>query len=206
MAEYRAENPDKARESSKRSREKNGHKYAYQKSLRLLFDDEHRESTAEKNKAWRVENEDVLKIKRLAYIAENPDLIREQRRRYQENNKESRRILYANNKAKRRGAEGKFTKDDIARIFSEQDGACYWCGCSLADGYHVDHFIPVAKGGTNWPDNLVLACPVCNTSRGAKSAEEFREYLAFIAENLPEIEKRRAYVREKMREFRARES
>jgi hypothetical protein len=47
---------------------------------------------------------------------------------------------------------------------------CRYCGQSAPDVVlHADHVIPVAKGGTNSPDNLVSACSSCN---GGKSDTE----------------------------------
>jgi 5-methylcytosine-specific restriction endonuclease McrA len=40
-------------------------------------------------------------------------------------------------------------------------------------GFHIDHIIPVARGGTNHPDNLTLACPTCNLEKYTMTAEEF---------------------------------
>jgi hypothetical protein len=56
----------------------------------------------------------------------------------------------------------------------ERDGAvCIYCGCT--DGpFHIDHVQPVARGGTDDPSNLVVACAFCNMSKGPKSLEEWR--------------------------------
>ena len=37
----------------------------------------------------------------------------------------------------------------------------------------MDHMVPVARGGTNWPSNLCCACGVCNQAKRTKTAEEF---------------------------------
>ncbi|MER0204117.1 MAG: HNH endonuclease [Nitrosomonas sp.] len=53
-------------------------------------------------------------------------------------------------------------------------GLCHYCGCIVAlpsepnQSYDIDHMIPVAKGGTNDPTNLVLSCPKCNNVKRAK--------------------------------------
>jgi 5-methylcytosine-specific restriction endonuclease McrA len=53
------------------------------------------------------------------------------------------------------------------------DKKCSKCGENCADKYHVDHLVPLAKGGHNNPSNLVIACPHCNDSKGAKLPHEF---------------------------------
>jgi 5-methylcytosine-specific restriction endonuclease McrA len=40
---------------------------------------------------------------------------------------------------------------------------CHWCG---KPGNTVDHLMPISRGGTNDPSNLVSACAHCNEARG----------------------------------------
>lgn len=55
----------------------------------------------------------------------------------------------------------------------ERDGrACVYCGASN-QGLHLDHVIPQSRGGKDDPENLVAACPTCNTSKGAKTLDEW---------------------------------
>ena len=54
-------------------------------------------------------------------------------------------------------------------IFSRDNYICRYCG-ALAE--HIDHVIPVCKGGTNDLDNLVAACASCNLSKGGRTPAE----------------------------------
>lgn len=55
----------------------------------------------------------------------------------------------------------------------ERDGsACRYCHQSFPY-YHIDHVIPRSRGGADVLDNLVLACPPCNLSKGARTPEEW---------------------------------
>ena len=40
-------------------------------------------------------------------------------------------------------------------------------GCT-GEGTEIDHVIPVARGGTNWPANLRPICVHCNRRKGTK--------------------------------------
>lgn len=57
-----------------------------------------------------------------------------------------------------------------------QKGLCFYCDGSL-DNYHIDHIIPLSKGGEHQLHNLVLSCPTCNLKKGNKDPEEFIELL-----------------------------
>lgn len=97
-----------------------------------------------------------------------PD-VKEKQRQYQiEYNKRPEVISRVRaNHHRRRNAPGSFTAADIEDIRKAQGNRCYICGKKLKK-YHVDHFIPIALGGTNDPGNLRLACPHCNYSKNKK--------------------------------------
>lgn len=59
----------------------------------------------------------------------------------------------------------------IRRIRKLQGNRCAEPTCreSFADMQaHIDHIVPLAKGGSNWPRNLQLLCGSCNDSKGAR--------------------------------------
>jgi len=76
-------------------------------------------------------------------------------------------------RARKRGAEGTHTTNDVQRQYKAQKGRCYWCDIQVGDTYHVDHVIPLDRGGSDAPDNLVISCPFCNDSKGAKLPHEW---------------------------------
>lgn len=76
-------------------------------------------------------------------------------------------------RAKRKAVPGHFTATDLRRLYEEQSGCCYYCEIGLGGKYHVDHKLPIARGGTNDPTNLALACARCNLRKNTLTAEEF---------------------------------
>jgi len=59
-------------------------------------------------------------------------------------------------------------------IFAEKGRVCIYCG---EEATHIDHQIPLSKGGTNQTDNLEPVCGVCNVKKQNKTDKEFRSYL-----------------------------
>lgn len=54
---------------------------------------------------------------------------------------------------------------------------CFYCGVSCEKMYHVDHFIPLSRGGAHVLTNLRVACPSCNLSKAAKLPAEIEDML-----------------------------
>jgi 5-methylcytosine-specific restriction endonuclease McrA len=93
--------------------------------------------------------------------------------------------LYHREKSKRRKATMKerhavrVRARDIRARFAQFDGCAY---CGTHGDMHMDHFIPLAGGGTHALGNLVPACPSCNYSKRDHDAEQWYRSQPFFAE------------------------
>ncbi|MCY4146559.1 MAG: HNH endonuclease signature motif containing protein [Chloroflexi bacterium] len=53
-------------------------------------------------------------------------------------------------------------------------GRCEWCGRNLVGAeIELDHVVSLAKGGSNTPANLAVACPACNRRKAQKHPARF---------------------------------
>ncbi|WP_371827345.1 HNH endonuclease [Deinococcus sp. QL22] len=81
-------------------------------------------------------------------------------------------------RAQQHGAVGSFDKWDVQIRFGKQKGLCHYCDEKLdligPNKFQVDHFIPLSKGGSNYMNNLVCACPDCNRAKSDKMPWEYR--------------------------------
>lgn len=151
-------------------------------------------SNPQRNAEYRAANRERRKEQSRAWHAANKEHSAEYDRQYRRANREQRsetwHAWYETNKARliargravtniRRGrvrnAEGTHTIADIRAQHARQKGRCYWCGKAVGKAYHVDHIVPLSRGGSNWPDNLVIACPQCNLSKGNKLPHEWTD-------------------------------
>lgn len=62
---------------------------------------------------------------------------------------------------------------DIQALLTSQRFRCWWCGALVSDDYHVDHRVPLSRGGTNDVGNLCITCPSCNLHKSDKMPWEF---------------------------------
>lgn len=72
----------------------------------------------------------------------------------------------------------------LRKYVTERDRCtCFYCG-NIGTRRHdhrkrtwnIDHLLPISRGGSNAPSNLVLACESCNLSKNNKTAAEFFHY------------------------------
>lgn len=84
---------------------------------------------------------------------------------------------WANKRAKRAAVEGSHSAADIEALIVLQNGLCFYCAIELTEQFHVDHRMPISRGGSNDKENLAIACAPCNWSKGAKTDEEFFAFL-----------------------------
>ena len=55
-------------------------------------------------------------------------------------------------------------------------GKCVYC--NTENDITIEHRIPISRGGTNLPANLVPACKSCNCKKGTKTETEFKLFLS----------------------------
>lgn len=52
-------------------------------------------------------------------------------------------------------------------------GRCHYCGCQSAIELTVDHLLPLSRGGSWEPSNLVCSCILCNLAKDTMTEAEF---------------------------------
>ena len=137
---------------------------------------------------YRAKNSAEIAAKRAAYHAEHPEKNatrcaayyashrEEQAARaaaWRKSNQDKVRAHGHLKRARKRNVGGAHTGQDIQRQGNVQKWRCWWCGEKCQKKYHVDHLIPISKGGHNDPSNLVISCPKCNCSKKDKMPSEF---------------------------------
>lgn len=172
---------------------RNEHIQAIRERDRQYYD-AHKDEICTKKRKYYIEHIDEVKNRLQKYHAEHSEEFRryavryrvehpEYGRRYYTQNAERMRLKSRLRRAHKNNASGTHTAADIRlQIKSQTDKRgrlhCWWCSELIeGDTYHVDHRIPLAKGGSNAPENLCISCPTCNLSKGAKLPQEWSDRL-----------------------------
>lgn len=141
----------------------------------------------EQKRRWRAENPEVRAADREAYLRWSTSkqaraLRREAVRRWRSANPGWVVASNAMHRALRRDAATGDMKA-VAAIYAKAKTAvrvrCAYCGKYPKVGQrHVDHVIPLSRGGSHSADNLLIACGSCNLAKHAMTAAEYAALLA----------------------------
>lgn len=160
------------------------------KDCERIHREENKERILANKRRWKTQNREKVRAGNIRYENEHHELVkmwkrrsaakrgdakREYDRQYAIDNRDARNANETRRRAHKHAAKGVHTAADIKRQFDCQGGKCLYCGVCVADGYHVDHVVPLSRGGSNGPENIVIACAGCNTSKANKLPYEWRE-------------------------------
>lgn len=110
---------------------------------------------------------------------QHPEVKRRASQRSAEYSKTERgRTVSKAQKAKRRvQSGGRLKAADIEMLYRTQRGRCWYCGIALNGKYHVEHRVPLSRGGSNDLRNIVVACADCNLHKHNKLPHEWGDRL-----------------------------
>ena len=111
-----------------------------------------RSHASEIKKAWRESNRERCREITAKWSATHP------------NERRASSHAYRSRKA---NAPGSHSAEDIKALMKLQRSMCAGCQARLKTGFHVDHMVPLSRGGSNDKTNLQLLCKTCNCSKGA---------------------------------------
>lgn len=127
------------------------------------------------NKRWPELRANVREWKR-----SNAPKVSANNRQWRESNRDVVRTHQANRGARERNGAGRLPRGFIPKLFALQKGRCVVCRTKLGNGYHIDHILPLARGGQHQGDNIQLLCAACNLSKHAKHPVEFMQQRGFL--------------------------
>ena len=148
MRNWRAANPERALEAN-REWVKNNPKAA-----------------AAKDRRWKEANREQTRAYAAQRRQENPEAVRAAYHRWRNKNiaKERLRITTRRSLLK----DSPELRTFMANLLSQP---CRYCGAT--ENITVDHVVPLSRGGKHEQANLAPACSSCNSSKGARTLDEW---------------------------------
>jgi len=165
-------------------RDSNKHKkYLMDKKYR----EQNKEKLSKKQKEYRENNKEIIAKKQKEYRSKNRKKLDRQKKEYRET--EKGKIVKTNSENKRRflkrqdsdntiplGNRHYPSSEVLIKMLKQQDNKCIYCKCEIShklSNIHLDHIVPLNKGGIHSIHNVQWLCDTCNISKSDKDPIEF---------------------------------
>jgi hypothetical protein len=168
------ENPEKAREYDRKKKIKHAARIkAYQKQwveskreelsakAKIHYQGNKLKAIARASARYKEKRDEIRAATRAKY-ALNVEFFRERTRKWRSENLDKAIVTEARGKARRRNAPGTFTVADIRAIWERQK-------------HLIDHIEPIARGGSNYPENLQVLCRTHNLQKTSLDPYHFAQ-------------------------------
>ena len=152
-AKYREENKDYFQEYQTKYWKENSAELATQKKEYIA---NNKSAHLKRQHNWYVKNIDDIKIRISQYKKDHPE-------QYQIYGSKRRAL-------KKTAISDKFVYQDIIDKYGNR---CVYCGGAFT---HIDHYVPLSKGGSHTLENVRPSCETCNLTKSNKLPEDFLKY------------------------------
>lgn len=151
-----------------------------------LYSEKNKELLKEKKRLYYQKNKEKLKAKTAAYAKANPEKARKWKKESAERHPETRRIGKRRRRAREASVKSeRYTTQEVLDLYGF---LCHICGKEIdltaprqcgkkgwRHGLHIDHLIPISKGGSDTLSNVRPSHGGCNVRKSFKLLGELDE-------------------------------
>ena len=164
--DYHEKNSEKHSMNSKKWRE--SHKEE-KKEMDRIWVENNRDKSNLTKKQWKINHKSQNSGINKLYYQKNADAINTYNSQWAKNNPGKRRLTEHRRRTRKFGGGVFHVSDkDLKTLLSRP---CFYCG---EESKHIDHIVPLSRGGRHSIGNLIQACASCNLSKGNKFITEWR--------------------------------
>lgn len=141
------------------------------KEDRKIYNESNKDKIKKYANEYRLNNKNKISNYNRNYSESNRFSIRERQKQYR-NTPKGKAVALANCSNRTMAVrDGDVTTAQMQNLIKNSKN-CFYCGKELLL-FHIDHYIPLSKGGRHTISNLVVSCPKCNLRKSNKLPEAY---------------------------------
>jgi 5-methylcytosine-specific restriction endonuclease McrA len=145
------------------------------------YRDSHKEKIKAYKKSYFIKNKDRHRVYSAKRRLMNPEQVKKEDKSRYDKNPGRNNVYKHNRRANIKNCVGKISKGITERLYLLQKGKCPVCKISFKNTvYHLDHIIPLSRGGKNVDGNVQLLCKTCNLRKNAKDPIVFMQENGYL--------------------------
>ena len=129
----------------------------------------------EKYQRWYARNKNQERARSKTQRSQNPDKHLEYVKRWQARNPDKVKLQRHKRRVRSKATPGHCSPEQWRSRLAYYGYKCLYC--SDRNNLHIDHRVPLSRGGTNWPANLAPVCASCNRRKYNLTEGEFKKKL-----------------------------
>lgn len=151
------------------------------------YRESNRQKLRDRQKEYYQKNKDAIRVRWESWYVINKDKCIENSKEWKKNNKDkvrkSKKIRRHKIRALKKDNGGSYTAKQWKETLEYFDYKCAYSGESVANDCHIDHIIPISKGGTSYIWNLVPSLSRVNISKSNKDMEKWYKTTPYFSED-----------------------
>lgn len=164
--DYHKMNPEKYSIYGKKWRDSNKEK---KKEIDRIWVENNRDKSNLIKKRWKMNHKSQCSNMNKVYYQKNTAAINAYSAQWAKDNLEKRKLTEHRRRAHKFGGGIFHVSDKDLKMLLKRP--CFYCG---EESKHIDHIVPLSRGGRHSIGNLTQACASCNLSKGNKFIIEWR--------------------------------
>lgn len=141
----------------------------------LKYRHKNRENKIKYQRQYYQENKANLLEYQHIYHQVNKQAVSNRIKKYQKTPKGIAVVKNSKYRRRNKTKQGDVTNDQLLQL-QQNAKVCYWCNKPLKNKViHIDHYVPLARGGEHTLSNLVVSCQSCNNKKHAKDPIDFAQ-------------------------------
>ncbi len=135
------------------------------KDAKKIYQDRNKDKRSQQRKERYIKTKHKENVQQKKWYLRNKETHAQRGKEWRKNNRDRAGVYNHKRRIKIKTNSVHYTHKDVKSALRIQRSECFYCKSKIINKYHIDHVVPVSRGGNNGCGNIVVACVRCNCKK-----------------------------------------